>query len=144
MIRYGAMAQKMRPMGHSDVLISRLKLLIIMAKATLKGYPTGDYRQVAIVENARFVFLEALARTVANPSSAPTPSSTNPPSVNVKHSDHLFLQRAMLLAVMMNSFIQGKAQGRFRRKAMDENIDQICQYLSDRFQLGNIQFLKVA
>jgi len=144
MIRYGAVAQKMRPMGHNDVLISRLKLLIIMAKATLKGYPTGDYRKVAIVENARFVFHEAFSRSTANPSSAPTASSPQPTTIDMKHLDHLFLQRAQLLAVMMNAFSQGKSQGRFRRKAMNENIDQICKYLSDRFQLGNIQFLKVA
>lgn len=144
MIRYGAAAQKMRPMGQNDVLVSRLKLLIIMAKATLKGYPTGDYRKGAIVENARFVFLASSNRSIVNPSSAPTVSSPNNPTVQVKPFDHLFLQRAQLLAVMMNAYSQGKSQGRFRKQAINENIDQISKIMSDRFQLGNIQFLKVA
>ncbi|MGD9246829.1 MAG: hypothetical protein PVI60_02660, partial [Desulfobacteraceae bacterium] len=117
---------------------------IIMAKATLKCYPVGNHRKIAIIENARYVFLEALAHTPQKPSSAPNPPSPSPSAMDVKHSDHLFLQRTQLLAVMMNSFIQGKSQGRFRRKAIDKNIDQISEYLSNHFQLGNIQFLKVA
>jgi hypothetical protein len=131
-------------MGHNDVLVSRLKLLIIMAKATLKGFPTGDYRKASIVDNARFVFLEASHRTPGNPSSAQSASSPQNPTVKIKHLDHLFLQRAQLLAVMMNAFSQGKSQGRFRRRAMNENIDQISKMMSDRFHLGDIQFLKVA
>jgi hypothetical protein len=144
MIRYGAVAQKMRPVSHNEVLVSRLKLLIIMAKATLKGFPTGDYRKVSIVDNARFVFLEASSRTSADPPSAPTASPSPNPTGKMKHLDHLFLQRAKLLAVMMNALCQGKSQGRFRRQAMNENIDQLSKMMSDRFPLGNIQFLKVA
>lgn len=141
MIRYGSVAKKMRPMGRNDVLISRLKLLVIMAKAALKGYPVGDYRKAAIVENARFVFYETLGRIENSPSSAPLAQTS---SIDHNQLAHLFLQRAQLLAVMMNVFSRGKFKGRFRRKAMAENIEQICKYLSDHFRLGNIQFLKVA
>jgi hypothetical protein len=141
MIRYGTVAQKMRPMSQNDLLISRLKLLIIMAKATLRGYPMGDFRKDAIVQNARLVFYETLRRSTTEPSVV-APSSKS--SIDVNHLDHLFLQRAQFLAVMMNAFSQGKSQGRFRQKAMAENIEEICKYLSDHFHLGNIQFLKVA
>jgi hypothetical protein len=142
MIRYGTVAQKMRPMSQNDLLISRLKLLIIMAKAILKGYPMGDFRRDAIVQNARLVFYETLGRSTTEPSvAAPSPQTT---AIDVNHLDHLFLQRAQLLAVMMNAFSQEKCEGRFRQKAMAENIEQICKYLSDHFHLGNIQFLKVA
>lgn len=144
MIRYGAVAQKMRPMQKDDLLISRVKLLIIMAKAKLKGYPMGDFRKDAIAENARFVFYEALIRTASNPPESPSEPSCQKSSRDFRYLDHLFLQRAQLLAVMINSFIQGKPQGRYRKNAMAENVEQICRYLAERFQLGNIQFLKVA
>ena len=63
MVRYGAVEQEMRPMKADDLLITRLQLLIIMAKAYLKGYPLGKYRKKAISRNARFVFYEAIIRT---------------------------------------------------------------------------------
>jgi hypothetical protein len=138
------MAQKMRPMQKDDLLISRVKLLIIMAKAKLKGYPMGDFRKNAVAENARFVFHEALVRSAPNPPESPSGPARQKPAIDFRYHDHLFLQRAQLLAVMINSFIQGKSQGGYRKKAMVENVKQICGYFAERFQLGNIQFLKVA
>ena len=61
-----------------------------------------------------------------------------------KHHDHLFLQRAQLLAVMVNAFAGKKSKGTFRKKAMAENIDQVSEYIADGFQLGNMKILKVA
>lgn len=144
MIRYGAVAQKMRPMQKDDLLISRVKLLVIMAKAKLKGYPMGDFRKDAVAENARCVFYEALIRTASNPPESPSKSARQKSPRDFRYADHLFLQRAQLLAVMINSFIQGKPRGRHRKNAMAENVEQICRYLAERFQSGNIQFLKVA
>lgn len=144
MTRYGAAAQKMRPMQKDDLLIARVKLLIIMAKAKLKGYPVGGCRKNAVEENARFVFYEALMRSVPNPPESPAEPARQKSSRDFKYLDHLFLQRAQLLAVMINSFIQGKPMGRHRKNAMAENVEHICRYFAERFQLGNIQFLKVA
>ena len=144
MIRYGAAEQEMRPMTTDDLLVSRLQLLIIMAKAYLKGYPMGEFRKKAISRNARFVFYEAVVRTGSR---RYRPSSNKPSrqaSRPQKQMDHLFLQRAQLLAVMLNAFIEGKSEGNFRSRAMSENVDHICEYLSDRLQLGDAQFLKVA
>lgn len=144
MIRYGAAAQKMRPMTSDDHLISRLKLLIIMAKARLKGYPMGDFRRSAIVENARFVFYAALARARATGAASSAPSASKTSVLERHHPEHLLLQRVQLLAVMMGAFAQGRSRGRFRKKAMAENIEQISYYLADGFQLSSVQFLKVA
>ena len=144
MIRYGSVAEKMRPMNSDDLLISRLKLLIIMAKAKLKGYPMGDYRKEAVVSNARFVFYESLVRSNANSSESSSVSKPRQPSGVSTDNDHLFLQRAQLLAVMMNAFVTGKSQGRHRKHAMASNIEHICEYLAEPFQLGNVQFLEVA
>ncbi len=144
MIRYGALAQKMRPMAADDIFITRLILLIIMAKAYLKGFPQGDFRKSAIKDNARLIFSEARYRTgrcLLKPSMDKTPDPANDENL---HSDYLFLQRVQLLAVMANAFVDGKAHGNFRKRAMAENIRMICEYLSDRIQLADAQFLKVA
>ena len=143
-IRYGYDAAKMRPMVREDILISRLNLLIIMAKAYLKSYPMGEIRRNAIRENARFVFNEAFRRTCSN---TPLPfAKTKPhqPRRDTKHDDHLFLQRAQLLAVMVNSFVSNQSKGGFRKKAMAETIDLISRYFADGFQLGDTRILKVA
>jgi hypothetical protein len=144
MIRYGAVANKMRTMNSDEMLIFRLKLLLIMAKAKIKGYPMGNHRKAAIIENSRFVFSEALARSTSILSSLSAVSNDGKPSEGVTQPDHLFLQRTQLLAVMMSAFARGQSRGRFRNKAMAMNIDHICTYLSNRFQSGIDKFLKVA
>jgi len=98
-----------------------------------------------MAEIARFVFLESLSRTASHISagSKPDPASRTA-GLDTQHIDHLFLQRIQLLAVMLNSMARGKSRGRYRKKAMAENVEQICSYLSDRFQLGDVQILKVA
>ena len=140
MIRFGAVANKMRPVNSDELLVSRLKLLIVMAKAELKGYPMGHHRKAAIIENARIVFNESLTRSNTILASKPLPNQRKL-SEGVTQSDYLFLQRTQL---MMNAFASGKSRGRFRKQAMADNIDQICSYLSDRYQIGIVKFLKVA
>ncbi len=138
MIRYGTAAKAMRPMTSDDLLIPRLKLLLIMAKAYLKGYPLGDFRKSAITRNARDLFYDALLRAG---------SATGPPAGENRAMplhQRLFLQRIQLLTVMLNAFVTGKARGNFRKKAMARNIDGLCDYLADRFQIGDAKFLKVA
>ena len=60
MIRLGPASEEMRPMTQNDVFLSRLKLLIIMAKAYLKNFPIGKYRKLAIIENAHSVFYHSM------------------------------------------------------------------------------------
>jgi hypothetical protein len=142
-VRYGTEAYGMRPMTIGDIFLSRLNLLVIMAKAFLKSYPMGQFRKKAIVENAHFVFYEALSRT----------QSSCPPSLNSKSQlsqqgldtrDHLFLLRTQLLAVMVTSFVEKESRGAFRKKAMAVNIDLISEYLADGILSGDQGILKVA
>ena len=130
-VRYGAEGRAMRPMTEDDVLVSRLNLLIIMAKAYLKSYPMGEFRRKAIIENAEFVFQAALARI-------------QPTRQELQQKDRLFLLRTQLLAVMVTSFVQKKSKGNFRKKAMAANIDDISEYLADGIQTGDTRILKVA
>jgi len=143
-IRYGNDAIAMRPMVKEDILIARLSLLIIMAKAYLKSYPMGEFRREAVCQNARFVFNAAIDRACTGASSSLSNPKPQGLRRDAKHDDHLFLQRAQLLAVMVNSFAGKKSTGTFRKKAMAENIDQISEYLADGFQLGITKILKVA
>jgi hypothetical protein len=131
-------------MNSDEMLISRLKLLLIMAKAKVKGYPMGNHRKAAIIENSRIVFNESLARSLKILASLTSASDDEALSDGPTLLDHLFLQRTQLLAVMMSSLSRGPSGGRFRNKAVVLNIDQICTYLSNRFQFGIVHFLKVA
>lgn len=143
-VRYGADGHAMRPMTEDDVLVSRLNLLIIMAKAYLKSYPMGEFRRKAIVENAEFVFHEALVR-IQPPRTASETDNRDPSTrQEFRQKDRLFLMRTQLLAVMVTSFVQKKSKGNFRKKAMAANIDYISEYLADGIRSGDPRILKVA
>jgi hypothetical protein len=144
MIRYGAQAKAMRPMQSSQHFILRLELLIIMTKAYLKGNPLGEFRKKAIAETANYLFYEALfqAERLKKPDhNAKTQSASQGRS---KNPGHLFLQRVQLLAVMANAFSKDKADGSFRKQAMAQNVDLICEHLSEKVSLVDPKFLKVA
>jgi hypothetical protein len=141
-VRYGTETHGMRPMTMDDILISRLNLLIIMAKAYLKSYPMGEFRRKAIVENAEFVFYEALGRTQSRSPSSNIKSQSSQQGLQAR--DHLFLLRAQLLAVMVTSFVVKESRGAFRKKAMAANIDLISEYIAEGIRFGDQKILKVA
>ena len=130
MLRRGALADQMGLMKDQDLFLERLKLLIIMTKAYLKGYPLGDRRKAAVIENARYVFYHVLQQ---------------PRGDGDKNTiEHLFNQRAQLLAVMAQSFAEGNPAGDFRRKAIEDNVAWICQHLAEALGVSKMEFLKVA
>jgi hypothetical protein len=141
MLRYGAAAQSMRRMDEGDIFSSRLNLLIVMAKAFLKGYPLGPFRTRALGDNIQYVFYEALNRSRSEPARESDPVGGDPCADDRRH---LFLQRAQLLAVMCKSVLDGNPLGDYRLQAMRDNIDQLCLSLTDPVAIGEIQFLKVA
>jgi hypothetical protein len=143
-VRFGTETSAMRPMTKDDILVSRLNLLIIMAKAFLKSYPMGEFRRKAIEENAAFVFYETLVRTRSTRTPLVTDNQSQSSRQGLQRRDHLFLLRAQLLAVMVTSFVQKKSEGNFRKKAMAANIDHISEYLADGIQSGDPRILKVA
>jgi hypothetical protein len=144
MIRYGAQAKAMRPMQTNELFILRLKLLIIMTKAYLKGNPLGEFRKKAIVETADYLFYEALFQTEQLKRSGPDAKTQSALQSRSKDPGHLFLQRVQLLAVMANAFSKDKAGVNFRKRAMSDNVDLICEHLSEKVSLVDAKFLKVA
>jgi hypothetical protein len=139
MLRLGCPPPKTREMDLDDIYFSRLKLLIIMAKAFINGYPLGEPRRQAILENARHVETESIDLgnlIIARPwqSSADFQSEV----------DHVFYQRVKLLAVMMKAVAKGFPMGDNRKKAMCENLEIICQTLLFTSRTEDMDFLKVA
>ncbi len=144
MIRYGARAKAMRPMPKSEIFIMQLKLLIIMTKAYLKGNPLGEYRKKTIAGTANDLFYEALFQAEQMKNTDAEVKTQSPPLSRSMNLDHVILQRVQLLAVMANSFAKNKADGNFRKKAIADNVNLICEHLSEKVSLVDAKFLKVA
>ncbi|MFC1505231.1 hypothetical protein ACFL5W_01810 [Thermodesulfobacteriota bacterium] len=129
----------MKEMDLDDIFTSRLQLLIIMAKAYLKGYPLGKYRAKAIIANAEHVELEAeeLGRELRR--------MQDGAETAVEHyADHAFYQRIQLLARMAKAFARGNPGEPYRKEALKRNLDHICDQIAFYRQIGEIEFLKVA
>lgn len=107
-----------------DIFLMRLKLLLIMCGAYLRGEPVGEGRKAAIIANARHVAAGTVdwGGLVENFRSA---ASGNGPD----QMDAVFFQRVKLLALMATAFARGQPMGYFRKKAIEENVRRICQRL---------------
>ena len=139
MLRLGPPPSETREMDIDDIFFSRLKLMVIMAKAYLEGYPLGEYRCRAMLENARH--LETDAMDMAN--AAEGFSYSQKPAENDPF-DHVFYQRVKLLAVMVKAVAKGFPMGDHRKTAMLENLDIICKTLKFNGKAADMAFLKVA
>lgn len=139
MKRLGAARQGMKKIQHSHVFLSRLRLLVIMAKAFTGGYPMGEHRLKAIVRNA-----EIVAKDCVDWNGYYNNFRSSPESSRLLEVDHIFYQRVKLLAIMAKSFAQGSPVGQHRRMAIRNNIDYICKALQFELEEKNMQLLKVA
>ncbi len=146
MIRLGPASVRMRAMSDDDIFSSRLKLLIIMAKAYLSDCPLGTYRKKAVIENANHVFYHSLH--LVSESSTLKDNVFEPQteigSLKKTSEEHLFHQRVQLLAVMAKALAEDRLRGHFRKKALIDNLDKICETLIFKFQIRDVNFLKVA
>jgi hypothetical protein len=126
----------MRPLANDDIFFLRLKLLIVMAKALLKCYPLGELRKAAVVENARLIFYQTLYRCA--------PKENYQASDSMARDTHLLYPRAQLLAMMVQSLVEDNMAGSYRRQALHDNIDELCDLLAEPLHLADIPILKVA
>jgi len=146
MIKLGPTARETRTMSDDDIFLSRLKLLIIMAKAFLKNCPIGKYRKSAIIENAHYVFYHSLklvskADFIKNHDSKKQSGTT---SEALTSEEYVFHQRVQLLSVMGKALAEDRLTGNFRKKALKDNLDRICETLIFDFHVKDVGFLKVA
>ena len=137
MIKLGPTPEDMRTMSIDDIFLSRLKLLIIMSKAYLKNYPIGKYRKSAIIENAHFIFYHSLHLVSSKTQSGIT-------SKVKTDEDQEFHQRVQLLAVMAKAMAENRLTGNLRKKALQDNLDRVCEILIFSFHIKDVNFLKVA
>ena len=146
MMKLEPTAGEMRAMSIDDIFLSRLKLLIIMAKAYLKGYPIGKYRKSAIIENAHHVFyhsLQLISQINFSENYESESQSTTTSEIDIQE-DRKFHQRVQLFAVMVKAFAENRMAENFEKKALQENIERICDTLIFTFHLKDFEFLKVA
>lgn len=112
--------EPMHRMKREDFFIQRLKLLMVMCRAFINGYPVGDYRKESILNNAKQVFFE-----VADWGGEYINVRDKNSMVMGVELDHYFYQRVKLLALMVKSFAEGNPMGSFRKKAVEETLDEI-------------------
>ena len=146
MIKFGPTSGEMRAMSDDDIFLSRLKLLIIMAKAYLKDCPIGKYRKSAIIENAHHVFYRSLimASKIAFFKDQDLKERLSITSESKTEGEYVFHQRVQLLSVMAKALAENRLTGNFRKKALQDNLDRICETLIFNFHIKDVEFLKVA
>ncbi len=146
MIKLGPTSGEMRAMSDDDIFLSRLKLLIIMARAYLKDFPIGKYRKSAIIENAHHIFYHSLklVSKTAFFKDHDLKTQSGITSGGETKEEYVFHQRVQLLSVMAKALAEDRLTGNFRKKALQDNLDRICETLTFNFHIKDVDFLKVA
>lgn len=146
MLKLGPTSGEMRAMSNDDIFLSRLKLLIIMARAYLKDFPIGKYRKSAIIENAHYVFYRSLitASKTTFFKNQDFEKRLSITSEGETEEEYVFHQRVQLLSVMAKALAENRLTGSFRKKALQDNLDRICETLIFEFHIKDVGFLKVA
>ncbi|MBW2575396.1 MAG: hypothetical protein JRC88_07910 [Deltaproteobacteria bacterium] len=142
----GPTSGETKAMFVNDIFLSRLKLLIIMAKAYLKNYPIGKYRKSAVIENTHHVFYHSL-QLVSETFSFENHESESQSGITSEieiEEERVFHQRAQLLAVMVKAGVENRLTEDFRKKALQDNLDRICDTLIFNFHIRDLDVLKVA
>ena len=135
-----------KAMSANDIFLSRLKLLIIMAKAYLKNYPIGKYRKSAIIENAHHVFyhsMQLVGETFFFENHESESQSGISSEIEIEE-ECVFHQRVKLLAVMVKALAEDRLTGHINKKALQNNLNRICDTLTFTFHIKDLDFLKVA
>lgn len=138
MLRLGAMPDKASEMDLDHIFISRLKLLIVMARTYLRRYPLGAVRKSALVKNAEYITAESidLEQLLSIRSEQPARDGMN--------FDHVFYQRVKLLASMVNAIGNDCPMGEHREASLRDNLEMICDSLKFNRDVKKVAFLKVA
>jgi hypothetical protein len=146
MLKMGPSSGEMRNMSDEDIFSSRLKLLIIMAKAYLTGCPIGKYRKQAIIENSRYVFYHSLqlVNKTAHIKEKDLSAQSSIAFTEDLQKEHILYQRIRLLSVMTKALAEGRLKGYFREKALKENLNEICEAFIFNINVKDFKFLKVA
>ena len=138
MLRLGAMSDKACEMDLDQIFISRLKLLIIMVRTYLRGYPLGKVRKAAMVKNADYIAAESIDLEQL------IPFRSDPPAKDGMNFDHVFYQRVKLLASMARTIGTNGPMGEHRQAALKDNLEMVSDALRFTSGVKKVAFLKVA
>ncbi|OQY05665.1 MAG: hypothetical protein B6I22_07105 [Desulfobacteraceae bacterium 4572_123] len=139
MIRLGSIPPDMHEMFIDDIFLARLKLLIVMGKAYLHGYPLGHYRHKAITSNALLIKSEAI-----DLGNLDTRDSAHFPTQKISDSEKMFYENVKALAEMALDFRPGEDTGMSKRKKLNSVLDNICESITFEDRLKDRKFLEVA
>ena len=139
MIRLGSSPSDMREMDGHDIFISRLKLLVLMARAYLNGCPLGEHRKKAIKSTAEKVLNESVdwGGCFSNFRSSSELGE-------LMGLDHVFYQRVKLLSLMARSIADEYPIGYHRQVAIRDNVEKICETISFTNNATDLMFFKIA
>jgi len=128
----------------TDVFLSRLKLLIIMAKACLCSCPIGDFRKQAVAENSNHVFYGSLTLfdtpTVSKHHSPA--EALDSPGKETALPAREFRQRVQGLAFTIRSMVQDRPPLPSETAVLQENLNAITSALSFNFEIDPESFLR--
>ena len=146
MAQCNPISEEMNTISEHYVFTSRLKLLIIMAKAYVNGYPLGKYRKQAIAENANQVFYHSLhlVSEYAALKDHGLAGQTHTFSKIDTPEEHMFYKRVLLLAVMAKTIVRKRSANNFKKKALLDNLNKICEALVFTSKINEMNFLNVA
>jgi len=124
MIRLLSDRQDIKQDTDYNTFFTKLKLLIIMSKAFLNGYPLEEQRLKEIIRTA-----EAVANDCVDWAGRETNFRSIADTKKPIQLDYIFFERARLLATIAKSFAQGNPVGEHRRMTLHRNIDELCRML---------------
>ena len=124
MLRLGSNLFQMRSVRKDDILLSRLKLMVVMARAYLQEASLGKTSIRSIVRNAG-----QISHLLMDWNAHLSKLQVNSQAQKNIDIDHIFYQRIKLLAIMVKSIAQGNPLGTRRRAALQNNIEYICEIL---------------
>jgi hypothetical protein len=139
MIRLISDSRDFKEKEYLHSFFTRIKMLIIMSKAFLGGYPLEPGRLKEITRSAEHVIhgcVEWKGRCQNFRSMAE--------SEDVFKFDHIFYQRVKLLATMAKSFAEGNPMGHYRKMALENNINDLCEMLKYVPQKSDYEKMNVA
>lgn len=124
MIRLISDSRDFKEKEYLHVFFTQIKMLIVMSKAFLGGYPLEPNRLKEIISSAEDVIKGSVEwqghlenfRSRAD-------------SEDIFKFDHIFYQRVKLLATMAKSFAEGNPMGNYRKMALENNINDLCEML---------------
>jgi hypothetical protein len=145
-MKLGPTSLGMRVLSVDDIFLSRLKLLIMIAKAYLKNYPIGKYRKSAVIENAHLVFyhsLKLVTETFFFQNHKSESQSGIASNFRIEE-EHVFHQRVRLLAIMVKALAENRPTGHISEKDLQNNLDRICDTLTFNFHIKDVDFIRMA